>query len=282
VAYSKNSILLQDVDGRAPLHCAVVNSFSSIVKTLVAAAPDALTMENGVGNTPLEIASLKDLIQRVSNFTTSSQQGRYSQSGDELRPNGLDVEPRRIQISLIEKYEAELEETREVVGTMLDQATIAMKEKEVLKMELTKWLNRVTEMVRIAKESEAPNEAKRQKEAEVFEKKDKAERYPQKDSADISETLSVIHEYLKTLSDGGSSIRRQLIHLLDVQKSVGATLIKVTRGEVGDDDGYQRFSYRRRRQYEDEEELQEEVDEEVKMKNNSMVIQCLGTSKDNF
>jgi len=281
VAYSKNSILLRDVDGQVPLHCAVVNSFALIVKTLVAAAPEALTMENGVGSTPLEMATLKDLIEQVGDFT--ARLGQFSQSDDELRPNRLDIEPRMVQTDLIEKYEVELEETREVVDVVLDQATIGMKEKEVLKAELTKWLNRVTTMVKIAKENEAPYKAREQKEAEMFEIWDKAERYPQKDSNHVSETLDVIHKYLKTLSDGGSSIQRQLIHLLDVQKSVGATLIKVNDDDGGNQ-GYSYFNHhhRQRQQYEDEEELQEKVNEEVKIRNNSTIMQYLGTSKDQF
>ncbi|KAJ6554865.1 hypothetical protein B0H19DRAFT_1377542 [Mycena capillaripes] len=64
VGFSKASVLVRDVDGCIPLHCAARRGFPEITQILIDANPSGLNMENGVGETPLEIAGLRDLIVR--------------------------------------------------------------------------------------------------------------------------------------------------------------------------------------------------------------------------
>lgn len=59
-------ILQKDADGSTPLHIAVQNTNTAMVEILLQYGPtDQLYVENSVGQTPLDIASLKNL-QRVT------------------------------------------------------------------------------------------------------------------------------------------------------------------------------------------------------------------------
>ncbi|KAK0448182.1 ankyrin repeat protein [Armillaria borealis] len=66
VDYTVANVLHRDIDGITPLHAAVRAGFSGIAKLIIDASPDeALHTENGVGEAPLEIASLEYLTWKM-------------------------------------------------------------------------------------------------------------------------------------------------------------------------------------------------------------------------
>ncbi|SJL01059.1 uncharacterized protein ARMOST_04375 [Armillaria ostoyae] len=97
VDYTVANILHRDIDGIDPLHAAVKAGFSGIAKLIIDASPDeALHTENGVGETPLEIASLEYLTWKMK-----FHGNQCSFSSPEL-DNNVGMAPRRVPAALAE------------------------------------------------------------------------------------------------------------------------------------------------------------------------------------
>jgi len=241
VEFTKSSILMLDVDGQTTLHAAVKLCYAQVTSILLAAAdPKGFQMENGVGNTPFDIISLRELNSRIEGFPHSDMMSNLKIDG---------VEPfYRYPGDYIQKLQKELPKLHAILDVLL--ADGRLKSQTKLAKELTKFASMMKERLSGA---EAAHTARLARFAKVEEEKSA----DPKDSYDLEKTFSIIVGALK-----GLTVNRQLIHLIDVQKSVGADLEKVGS----------RSSDKRRRQKFDGE-LEAEQDEEEEEKGQSMVWQ---------
>ena len=281
VEYNKDSLLTRDIDGQTPLHCAVARSFATIVKTLLDAMPgDGLVMENGVGNTPVDIITLAELIQRVKQLSSIVSDQRSS-SSDGLDPSGINASDSRIPASYFTKYETEFKELRGIIRDMAGRGTAP--ESSRLTDEVEKWVSKMEVILREAKTQEARKEAERKAREEEEQKKrlPHINQYPSA-SASISDTFEVVEKAAQSHLSMGATIR-QLIHLLDVQKSVKCTLSKVNPNAVENEYGGQstgRYRGKRHSRRTDDEFEQEEDEEENALKKEGMVSEFFQTEVD--
>ena len=118
-------ILRKDADGSTPLHIAVQNTNTAIVEVLLQHAPtELLYVENSVGQTPLDIASLKNL-PRVTVATEASRPPEAQVNVEhqlllQKKAAPFDVEKQKIQIpKLRATLDALLADGRLVHGTKL-------------------------------------------------------------------------------------------------------------------------------------------------------------------
>lgn len=276
VEYNKDSLLTRDVDGQTPLHCAVARSFPTIVKTLLDVTPgEGLLMENGVGNTPVDIITLAELVQRVKQLSSIVSDQRSS-SSDGLNPSSINASDSRIPASYFTKYETEFKELRVVIRDMADRG-----KSSGLMDEVEKWVSKMEVIVSAAKTREERKEAER-KAREEEEKKKHVDQYPSA-SASVPDTFEVVK---KAAQDRlGMSTTRQLIHLLDVQKSVKCTLSKVNPNAVENEyDGPSFGHYYRGRRHprrgDDGFGQEAEEDEEKALKERGMVSEFFQTEGD--
>ena len=234
--FTKSTILIPDVNGQTTIHAAVKACFPKVTSILLAGAePKGLQMENTVGDTLLDIVSLSELNSRTERFWEN--QGCVI---DELWMYG--VNPfRRHSEAYVQKLEKELPQMHAVLDTLFTDGRLKSQTK--LATELTKFCNKMSELLSAA--------------ALVPTKEKASENKDPLDTSDINETRSVVVAALKDLT-----VNRQLVHLIDVQKSVGADLEKA--GESRSD------NWRTRRK--DEDELEAERDEDEK-ESQSMVYE---------
>ena len=230
---------MRDVDGQTTLHAAVKKCYPKITSILLAAAdPKGLQMETSVGNTILDIASLNEFNPRIQQFS----QILYPKT--ELRIN--DVNPfYRYSKAYIQQLEKELPKLHSIFDVLF--ADGRLKSQTKLATELTKFAKMMGERLSAAKAAEAARAPQPPKEEIVT------------DVRDPQATLSTVLAALKNVT-----VSRQLVHLIDVQKSVGTDLEKVTW---------------RRQKVEDELEAKQS-DEDRKEKGQSMVWQYIYTSGD--
>ena len=230
-----------DVDGQTTLHAAVKLCYAQITSILLAAAdPKGLQMENGVGNTPFDIISLNELSSRIEGFP-------HMVTMTQLKMDG--VEPfYRYAGDYIEKLQKELPKLHAILDLLL--ADGRLKGQTKLAKELTNFASMMKERLSTAKAAHTTRLTRVPKEEETS--------ADPKDKNDLEKTFSIVVGALKSLT-----INRQLIHLIDVQKSIGADLEKV---------GGSRSSNEGRRQ-KGEGELDEEQDEEEEERAQSMVWQ---------
>ena len=260
VEFTKSSILMLDVDGQTTLHAAVKLCFPQITSVLLAAAdPKSLQMENGVGNTPFEIVSLNELSSRIQRYPQNQLNGRSRMS--ELRIDG--IEPfYRYPGDYIQKLQKELPKLHAILDVLFAEGRLKRQTK--LATELTKFASLMKERLSIAEAAHTARLAR-------FPNEQKGVSADVKDGYDLEKTFSIVVEALK-----GLTVNRQLIHLLDVQKSVGADLEKVGNpNRPSEKDHWRRGGRggRGRRRPKREVELEAEQGEEEKEKARSMVWQ---------
>jgi hypothetical protein len=240
-----------------------------IVSRLLRVTPkESLVTENGVGSTPQEITNLAQLIDSCKDLMniTSSQQ---SQSGNTLSPTSAESAIERIPVSRFSKYEAELMELTEVVPAMIDRGTAPDDRKLHIKNEIRNWADKMTDTLRDAKEREKLREAERRVRKDEEEKKEQLKGLSKKvpyltDKADVGKTFELITKACE--ADSNVTQPRHLIHVLDVQKSVGYTLAKVNPKTADNEyDGSQQLAvyrtqnrWRYTRKHADFEELEGE------------------------
>jgi len=210
-----------------------------------------LLMENGVGNTPMEVISLLELFQRLEKLEASVRREEslyyvYSSFSDTPR----------IPADQIFKHEAELRDLGYVARVLIDQGVVPDAEKKKLKNEVGNWVSKMEGIVNAAKELEIQRERATGKQ-EIFSRDDL---YPP-DVEDVSETFAILKEAFESRNAIGV---RQLIHLDDVQTSVSYALAHVIP-EVNEDGS-------------DDEPADDA--EEDKARSNSMVFQMIGWGLD--
>ena len=240
VEFSKSSILMLDVDGQTTLHAAVKLCYAQITSILLAAAdPKGLQMENSVGNTPFEIVSLSDFSSRI-------QRCQHTNTMSELTINGEVESFYRYPGDYIQKLQKELAKLQAILDVLLAEGRLKRQTK--LAKELTKFASMMKERLSAAETAHTARLARIPKEEEAS--------ADPKDSYDLEKTSSIIFGALK-----GLTINRQLIHLIDVQNSVGADLEKV--GKHPSDESQARL--RRKGALEAEEQDEEELEKAQSM-----------------
>ena len=260
-------------------------------------------MENSVGNTPLEIVNLAEIIQRLRTYT---QQNNYQ--FPEILPSNV-IPSLPPLSSALKKVEVELMEIREGVEFLFKDGT--GKVNTDIKTATVKWAEEMGKKVEVFKERQkVKEEEERQRKLKEEEESTPtptaivlpavpatslffnglASRsqpmtmttlpaWALNDTCDFSKTSSLIQ---KALADSLVPPTRHLIHLFDVQQSVNATLAKVGgKEDEGEDYSYNRYRYRRRnRNRDDEGELEDEEDEDKKARRLSMVFHHVSVGAD--
>ncbi len=194
------NILHRDIDGINPLHAAVRAGFPGIAKLIIDASPDeALHTENGVGETPLEIASLEYLTWKMRFHGT-----QCSSSSPELDSN-VGLAPGRIPASLAEC----LPKLHSAIADLAQAGKLTPG--TLLSDELDAFASLLE-----AKLEEASETTKKITEDDVN----------QVEGIDRRATFAVIAEAVMKRPG-----QRRLVHLLDVQKSVQRCLTKSRKPE---------------------------------------------------
>ena len=210
--------MVREADGSTPLHLAVKSNYPTLTKLLADAGPaEALMVEDGVGNTPLEYATRQAFLIKMD-----------AACGAFKTPQDLNLNWHQRPFNL-EKQEAELPRLRTTIELLLREGRL--KNGTKLARELAAFADRLE--AKIAKEKAAA-EAKQK---EVEDKSRPSNNFsPPRDSGDPSETLKVLSEAI-----AARPALRHLIHLSDVHKSVTKSLEQYKQTtkslEVKDDDG---------------------------------------------
>lgn len=244
IDYTRAGLAIRNVYGSIPLHIAISKSQAKTVKKLIDSSPDeCLFMENGVGNTPLEMSTLLDLLGRLQNVSRDRE--------PELSAQHVNLDPSRITL---DKLQQDVPNLRQTINTLLKNGPLKVDDK------LTKELfafSRFMETKLTAATAEA--EATKRGNEDEPDVKDKW-----KDPEDRGTTLKIIKEAILARPH-----QRQLIHLVDVQKSVDSHL---SSAELRSTDAH---NQRHQREH-DEEGLEPEEDTEIKLRNSSIVYRRLG------
>lgn len=276
--YSTSTILTRDVDGQTPLHCAVNQSRANMTQLLLSAssnATEALLMENSVGNTPIEHCALKKITERVNLF--AQNRNIYQYRVNMINPSmPSSADPPRLLPSDVEKVEEQLQQVKDLVFRY------GGSDGKLNGKVWSQWVERTETWVKSCQEKRKREEEEKKKKEE---KKAKTDRVFQiETTANTKLTFQYLQEALNKLSTSGSVTNRHLIHLLDVQKSVSATLAKVGGQEedYGNVNAARETGYRRRRNrfVGGEGALDAEEDADAKERRMSMVFQHAGTGPD--
>lgn len=214
-----SSFLVREAGGSTPLHLAVKSKFPKITKLLAEAGPaEALTLEDGVGNTPFEYAARQVFLEKMNAACGSFPAPQELQLNYHKRPFDL------------AKQTAELPRLRATIERLRRDGRLSAGTK--LAKELTAFADRLE--AKIAKARDAEETKRKEEEAKA---KTPDEKFaPPKDSCDASETLKVLTEAL-----AARPALRQLIHVSDVHLSVTKSMEQYQQTQkvvnYKDDDG---------------------------------------------
>lgn len=220
--FNKSSLLTRNIDGHIPLHCAVIQNYPEVLRLLIDAdsAGSSLRMEDGMGQTPYEIHSLRELTVRLQDFPATRDAGI-----SEISPSNVQ-ERKRYDM---DKLQVEVPLLRSTIDALVRDSKLEDKTK--LTWELNTFVTMMEVRLRTALDAEkAASNTRKPVEPKV-----------DKNAVDRSD----IHKLRKVLLAGlaavaGSSRDRQLVHLIDVQRSVRANLEKVnhTQRHAVKDEGF--------------------------------------------
>ncbi|KAI0303314.1 hypothetical protein B0F90DRAFT_1710051 [Multifurca ochricompacta] len=194
-------LLLRDADGSTPLHRAVQNANTVLAEILLEYGPtELLYMENSVGQTPLDIASLKSL-PRMTGHTEAR------------RPNALHTDPEKQMPSLqgtapfnVEKQKVEIPKLRATLDTLFADGRLVHGTK--LATELLAFVVRMEG--KLAIEIARKNAGEKEEEAEV-------------DPVASQGTATTTYFLLRDAAARRPGFRK-LVHLADVRRSVQRSL----------------------------------------------------------
>ncbi|KAJ3734551.1 ankyrin repeat-containing domain protein [Lentinula guzmanii] len=242
IDYSKASLGVRNVHGSIPLHIAISKSQAKTVQKLVeASSTKCLFMENGVGNTPLEMSILLDLLGRLKSIDVEPV--------PELPTQNLNIDPPRI---VLEKLQRDVPAIRKTISELSTNGPLKPGDK--LTEELSAFA-RLMETKLAATKVEAA-------EVEI-----PAEEDEWNDSEDRAETLKIVEKAILV-----RPCQRQLVRLVDVQKSVESHLNKA---ELRSNMNAHGERYQRER---NDEGLEPEEDVEIKRIFDSAVYTHSGVS----
>ncbi|KAG6806565.1 hypothetical protein H0H92_010828 [Tricholoma furcatifolium] len=237
--FTKATLLIRDVDGSTPLHCSIQRGYGNITEMLIESEPsDSLYMENGVGEVPLDMALLKVTLNITRDFTSEDPTEPSS-----LAPCSVSWDSKRIDLNGLEPELQRLRRTFDQLekdGKLIQGTQLAIELRRFVELMEQKVVEQ--KVVESAKQQTGPTE-------------------PSIDSCDEWRTL---HAVSTALASG--SRRRQLVRLVDVQKSVQG--------------GLATYSIRKKTQevYDEGEGLGVEEDEKSKEAKGSLVISRLPQS----
>ncbi|RXW22626.1 hypothetical protein EST38_g3223 [Candolleomyces aberdarensis] len=198
-----------NIDGQTPLHYAVHEGYAKIAGLLLGTPlHGGLLREDAIGQTPLEVSVLKELLLRLRTSIRVSP--------NTLSPDQLVYSRERI---LIDKLEEQLPRLQEIVKVLLDQGVPTNPQK--FGFELNAFIKTMESKLKDAKsqrEKLPPQPASREAE-------DESAKRNQKESANVERTWYVLQD---AVAAGPYNLQRDLIKLLDVQLSVRANLDKVS------------------------------------------------------
>ena len=202
------SLSLRDVQGSLPIHIAVKSGLVRITASLLQISePRLLYTEDGVGATPLEIASLQHLLH----FTGSEGAvgGAMTQKFPSKPPKLTSLISDKItkHSEYIERPEIEAAETLSALVQSLD-AEGRFTNKEDLKTALTEYAERTMKIAR--------DQSEKQEEETIPE--------PQTNLGLHRESPNEVETFKLIRNAVGYSTRRELVHQLDAQRSVGNAL----------------------------------------------------------
>ncbi|KAF8164736.1 hypothetical protein B0H34DRAFT_647969 [Crassisporium funariophilum] len=251
IDYSKSTLLTRNVDGQNPIHAAVSAKYPEITRMLVAVADvEDLQTEDGVGQTVLEIASLKELDSRMK----QKDEARYFQRIPDLNPSSVESQSSRYDKRDIERLEKVLPKLRTTLNTLHADGRLKVQTK--LASELTRFATMMEERLASRKAVEAARPPPPPPKHKVV-----AVKNP-RDYSDVEGTLQHVLAALEACT-----ATRRLVHLIDVQRSVGANLAKVATS---------RYQYQRA----NHDGLEDEEDSDEREKKQSMVLQHINTAPD--
>ena len=187
---------IRDSEGCLPLHLAVRRGSSRIAKMLIDASPSTLFMEDGVGSTAVESATFNVFRERMNHFSSDTLTQVAASS-----PTTANKDPERFDLVHLER---ELPRLRETIDSLLKVGKLRKDTK--LEKELLGFAEKMEDHVRKLQQTPV------------------AEEETLTDVQDHIATYDVIKEALNHVQG-----ERQLVHLLDVQKSVDGSLTGIYR-----------------------------------------------------
>ena len=201
------SLGLRDVQGSLPLHVAVKGGLARITASLLQFSEPRLTYtEDGIGITPLEIASLQYLLGFTGNKGgVGSAMTWQSPPKVTFPPGGKIVK----YSDNVERPEIEAAETLSALVQSLD-AEGRFTNKEELKNVLMDYVERTMKTAR--------DQSEKQKEEAISE--------PPKNLGLQTESPDKVETFKLIKNAVGYSTRRELVHHLDAQRAVGNALDK--------------------------------------------------------
>lgn len=206
---------IRDSDGCLPLHTAVRRGYSRIAELLINASPSTLYVEDGVGSTAFESIVLNRFRERMDHFT---RDGYIPQIGC-VDTSGAKKDPERFDLAHLEK---ELPRLRKTIDSLLKVGKLRKDTK--MEKELVRFADMMEERTRKLQQTRMGRiEAK------------KPEKENPTDVLDYDATYDVVKGALDRIQ---ARYQRELVHLIDVQKSVDGSM-KSSSGQkpdiVGDD-----------------------------------------------
>jgi len=192
---------IRDSDGCLPLHIAVRRGFSRIAKLLINASPSTLCAEDGVGSTAFESTLLNRFRERMDHFTRDD----YIPQVGCVDTSGAEKDLERFDLAHLEK---ELPRLRKTIDFLLKVGKL----RKDTKME--------KELVRFAEMMEERLRKLQQTRVDHVEPK-KPEKENPTDVEDYDATCDVVKGALDHIQTG---YQRELVHLIDVQKSVDGSM----------------------------------------------------------
>ncbi|PPR01075.1 hypothetical protein CVT24_000396 [Panaeolus cyanescens] len=249
--YLGKESLDRDIDGQTPLLVSVREKYVEITKALLAtSSTQGLLMENAVGNTILDIATLNELTKRTGSFRqTVPSPSELSKDNVRYLVTGT--------FDGTQDLKKKAHNLRSTIDQLLEEGRLRRSSALT-----TEFLLLIRNLERRAAALQAAADAL----PKLPEKKEEEPNPDAVDKVDVEEVYNLVKAAFERIK-GDPKANRQLIHLMDVQASVKAALDKTWEKSPYENDSYR--YYRRH----DNEELDEEEDEERKARNGSMVFQ---------
>lgn len=197
ITEAKETILIRDVRATMPLHSAVRSGFADIASLLIThGGADALYSENGVGETALDVAT----VQWLLNATRDGYQGKLPSFNNLPGRESAMSSPRA---PAVEKLASEIKMLEQVRGMLMEQGKLDANAqlKDALDSFIAFLSGKLDEHAETSDSEPAPR---------------------------TTRTMDSMHRYMtfKVVSSSvfASPGTRRLVHLIDVQKSVGSSL----------------------------------------------------------
>ncbi|GLB33192.1 putative ankyrin repeats (3 copies) containing protein [Lyophyllum shimeji] len=250
--FTTSTLLMRDIDGSTALHCAVQRGFGEITETIVQfAPPEALYMENGVGETPLDMATLSRKLELTRSFTHDNKIDASS-----LDPTHADENPKRIELRGLEE---EIKRLQSTIEQLIQDGRLVQGTK--LAHELSRFAAMMDEKVSAQMAAEENQPANDRAVGAPLMLGTQDNENPKEWCADAKRTLDAIARAVAAAPG-----KRLLVHLVDVQKSVQGNLARYSRERTEidvNDDG---------------DEFDKEEDPEAKENGRSLVLSRITVS----